>query len=194
MGFICSAYGCTHRADGNGDARLVHRANAFVVGGFNDRHLFLFFREACNGHGAADAGVARHYRLPGNWLTALWIQGERCESEKDTSQLFPEIIHSQTEKEIYSPTLIYMYIYNSAELASNESIYQCLSIKSNCTLIINAVRFEQCKHKFYLPLHFVAIHFQLCSTTDWLCLLLMGVHIWYLVNPTLHMTVNKSTS
>ncbi len=66
-----SVYAWPHRADGDRDARLVHGADAFIMRGFNDRHLFLFFWEAGNGHSAADAGVARHHRLSGNWLTAL---------------------------------------------------------------------------------------------------------------------------
>lgn len=61
----------TYSADGDGDARFIHRADAFVMWGFNDRHPFLLFGEASNGHGAADAGEARHHRLPGDRLAAL---------------------------------------------------------------------------------------------------------------------------
>lgn len=72
-----SLYVCPHRADGDWDARLVHRADAFVMRGFNDRHLFLFLWEASNGHSAAHAGVARHHRLSGNWLAAFYVQRGR---------------------------------------------------------------------------------------------------------------------
>lgn len=62
----------THSADGDGDAGLVHGADAFIMRGSDDRHLFLLLREASDGDRAADAGVARQHRLPGYQLAALW--------------------------------------------------------------------------------------------------------------------------
>lgn len=62
---------CPHRADGNGDARLVHGADAFVMRGFDDGDLLLLFWEAGDRHGAANAGVARHHRFSGDELAAF---------------------------------------------------------------------------------------------------------------------------
>lgn len=82
--FVCV---WTHSADGDGDAGLVHGADAFIMWGFDDRHLFLLLGEASDWHRAADAGVARQHRLPSYRLTALWKHtgGQRASGADDVS-------------------------------------------------------------------------------------------------------------
>lgn len=80
---LSSLYEFSHRADGDRNAWLINWADAFVVGGFNDRHLLFFFWETGNGHSAADAGVPWHHRLSGDCFTALWIRKEAEKEETD---------------------------------------------------------------------------------------------------------------
>lgn len=52
----------SHRSDGDGDARLIHGADALVVWRFDDGHLLLLLREASDGHcAAADGGLTSHH-------------------------------------------------------------------------------------------------------------------------------------
>lgn len=88
---VCSLYEFSHRADGDRNAWLINWADAFVVGGFNDRHLLFFFWETGNGHSAADAGVPWHHRLSGDCFTALWIRKEAEKEETDV--LVIQVLH-----------------------------------------------------------------------------------------------------